>query len=117
MNRRRFLAKAVAMTGAASLISAGTSAIADRVKRGHEALICEGCAFHKEHYKCAVCGKKECGDLDYFEVALICNSCCRNEKICFNCGRIIKTPTKARVCRKCCDKARLTCARCGGDMS
>ena len=117
MNRRRFLAKAVAMTGATSFFTAGIDALADRVEHGYEAMVCEGCAVHKKHLRCICCGELNCGDLDCYEIALVCFMCNDDGKNCAICGNMIgESTTKARVCHRCSDKLRLKCYKCKRDM-
>ena len=117
MNRRRFLAKVVAMTGA---VAWGKALLAEDCTTkeclGHDALVCHDCEYYNKHTYCAMCGKQNCGNLDTYERARVCNICDKKGDRCAYCGGFVgKSTMKARICHHCADseRKRWNCYKCG----
>lgn len=119
MNRRRFLAKVVAVAGGAAAVDALGKSLAamdctTKVRLGHDALVCKGCAFNNRHTYCAICGSHNCTNTDAYERARVCNTCDQKGHICACCGNSVGESTvKARICYKCAYNHRWDCYKCG----
>ena len=126
MNRRRFLAKVVAVAGGAAAVDAlgkslaamdcTTTPLLGKQNLGHDALVCNNCAYYNKHIYCAICGKLACRDNESFEHARVCNKCDGKGDRCACCGQFVgKSKTKARICYHCAetDRKRWNCCKCG----
>ena len=120
MNRRRFLAKVVAVAGGVVAVKAleQTLSAMGQPKHcmGHDALVCGSCAFNNKHTYCAICGKRRCTNLDSYERARVCNVCDDKGNKCAYCGKFVGESTmKARICNHCADseRKRWNCYKCG----
>ena len=111
MNRRRFLAKAVAMTGALAL-SEKLAHGQNPVSHG-PAYMCSGCAnvLHKDQY-CVHCG----AHITYpknAEYARICGACMLTHNTCVFCHNPLgDSKAIARLCTKC-ESHKYKCLVCG----
>ena len=119
MNRRRFLAKVVAVAGGAAAVDAlgkSLAAMDCTTKRclGHDALVCNSCVFYERQTYCVVCGSHVCTDKEVYERARVCNTCDQKGNKCAYCGNFVGNSTmKARVCPKCSYNHRWDCYKCG----
>ena len=118
MNRRRFLAKVVAVAGGAATVKALEQTLSamgqPTVRLGHDALVCKGCAFNRKHTYCVVCGSHVCTDSEAYERARVCNTCDKNGDRCAYCRDFVdKSTVKARVCPKCSYNHYWDCYKCG----
>ena len=118
MNRRRFLAKVVAVTGGLTTVKAleQTPSAMGQPKHcmGHDALVCSSCAHYKKHTFCPMCGQNNCTDLDSYKRARVCNPCDAEGNKCVYCGKLVdKSAIKARVCYKCSYDHYWDCCKCG----
>ena len=119
MNRRRFLAKVVAVAGGAAAVAALGKSLAamdctTKPYLGHDALVCHECEYYNKHIHCAMCGKLSCTDRDSYKRARVCNPCDKEGNKCVYCGKLVdKSAIKARVCYKCSYDHYWDCCKCG----
>ena len=113
MNRRRFLAKVVAVVGGAVAVESMKNALAVTKRNGYDAVACNSCARDSSIYnKCVKCGKEMFPG--HYYTARTCTGCgMNNEKRCAYCGNWIYDQIRhyARLCPDC--YKQNICYKCG----
>ena len=112
MNRRRFLAKVVAVTGGLAAVESMKNALAATGRNGCDAVACNSYAGDINIYnKCVKCGRDTFMRNQY--IPRLCASCgLNNEKRCAYCGSWIYGQVQhyARICSMCYKENR--CYKC-----
>ena len=104
MNRRKFLAKVVCVSGGvvlAKFAQAQWNPDGSLRENGYEAPVCKSCANMSKHTYCLICKEHNCCDNNTYSTARLCfrSACGKGADRCVFCGNnILDSKVKGRVC-------------------
>ena len=103
MNRRKFLAKVVCVSGGvvlAKFAQAQWNPDGSMKEYGINAPVCKKCADMKRHTYCLICKEPSCCDFHRYHIARLCfrPSCGSGKNRCVFCGNEADSEIKGRVC-------------------